>query len=221
MNVSVYIFGKLGENYTQYPDDYTREVFSEFDKNIKSKVQLMIHRNDDIIYYGYLLQLSNKDKYIGIALVFNGVMCVDVAALFKLFEDNITNWVVNGKILEFGENGEIISKVDKLYKTVSEFEQLSKFLCAQIEGNKIPFKKLPTINYAVRPSAVEIFSIEDKNEKIIAALNDYSNIYIYGDSFPEKLNNYSNTLRTLHEENENLKINNKKLQRKKNEPLLL
>lgn len=36
MNVTVYLFGKLDGSYTQYPDDYSREVFSEFEKNIKS-----------------------------------------------------------------------------------------------------------------------------------------------------------------------------------------
>ena len=63
MNVTVYLFGKLGGSYTQYPDDYSREVFSEFEKNIKSPAQLMIHRHEALIYYGYLRRLSVQDKY--------------------------------------------------------------------------------------------------------------------------------------------------------------
>lgn len=109
----------------------------------------MIHRHEALIYYGYLRRLSIRDKYIGIAFVFNGVMCTDITALCKLCEDNITNWIVNGDILEFDDNGDIISKVDKLYKTASEFKRLSESLSAQIVSAKLPFQKLPPTNYAV------------------------------------------------------------------------
>ena len=117
MNSTVYLFGVLGGGYTQYPDDYSREIFSEFEKNIKSPAQLMIHRSDAIIYYGYLRKLSEQGKYIGIAFVFNGAMCADYQSLCKLCEENFTNWVVSGDILEFTDNGDITSKIDKLYKT--------------------------------------------------------------------------------------------------------
>lgn len=215
MNVTVYLFGKLGGSYTQYPDDYSREVFSEFENNIKSPAQLMIHRHEALIYYGYLRRLSVRDKYIGIAFVFNGVMCTDITALCKLCEDNITNWIVNGDILEFDDNGDIISKVDKLYKTASEFKRLSEILSAQIVSAKLPFQKLPPTNYAVSASAVKTFNIEDDNEIFNTALHEYSNIYIYSDSTSEALKGFSDKLRRLNKENTNLKAANSKLRRQK------
>ena len=215
MNVTVYLFGKLGGGYTQYPDDYARDIFSKFEDNIKSPSQLMIHRNDALIYYGYLRRLSDQGKYIGISFVFNGTMCTDLPALCKLCEDNITNWVVGGEILEFADNGDIISKVDRLYKTSSEFKRLSESLSSQIASAKLPFKKLPPVNYAVSANAVKIFTLNENSETLNDALNEYSNIYIYSDSTSETLVGYSDKLRRLSKENSELKAENAKVLREK------
>lgn len=215
MNVTVYLFGKLGGSYTQYPDDYAHDIFSEFENNIKSPAQLMIHRHDDLIYYGYLRQFSEQNKYIGVAFVFNGAMCTDITALCKLCEENFTNWVVNGDILEFDDNGDIISKVDKLYKTASEFKRLSESLSSQIANVKLPFSKLPPVNFAISANAVKTFNLEENKEAINAALNEYSNIYIYSDATSETLNGFSDKLRRLNKENIDLKAENTKVLREK------
>ncbi len=215
MNVTVYLFGKLGGSYTQYPDDYARDIFSKFEDNIKSPSQLMIHRNDALIYYGYLRKLSDQGKYIGISFVFNGAMCTDIPALCKLCEDNITNWVVGGEILEFADNGDIISKVDRLYKTASEFKRLSGSLASQIASAKLLFRKLPPVNYAVSANAVKTYTLNDDNETLNDALNEYSNIYIYSDSTSETLAGYSDKLRRLSKENSELKAENAKVLREK------
>lgn len=215
MNSTVYLFGVLGGGYTQYPDDYSREIFSEFEKNIKSPAQLMIHRSDALIYYGYLRKLSEQGKYIGIAFVFNGVMCTDHQSLCKLCEENITNWVVNGDILEFTDNGDITSKIDKLYKTATEFKKISESLSTQIESSNLPFHKLPPVNYAISSNVVKKFNLNDSYETINEALKDYSNIYIYSDSTSVTLTGYSDKLRSLNQENIRLRDENVKALREK------
>ncbi len=215
MNSTVYLFGVLGGGYTQYPDDYSREIFSEFEKNIKSPAQLMIHRSDAIIYYGYLRKLSEQGKYIGIAFVFNGAMCADYQSLCKLCEENFTNWVVSGDILEFTDNGDITSKIDKLYKTATEFKRISESLSTQIESSNLPFHKLPPVNYAISSNVVKKFNLNDGNETINEALKDYSNIYIYSDSTSVTLTGYSDKLRSLNQENIRLRDENVKVLREK------
>ena len=215
MNSTVYLFGVLGGGYTQYPDDYSREIFSEFEKNIKSPAQLMIHRSDAIIYYGYLRKLSEQGKYIGIAFVFNGAMCADYQSLCKLCEENFTNWVVSGDILEFTDNGDITSKIDKLYKTATEFKRISESLSTQIESSNLPFHKLPPVNYAISSNVVKKFNLNDGNETINEALKDYSNIYIYSDSTSVTFTGYSDKLRSLNQENIRLRDENVKVLREK------
>ncbi len=215
MNSTVYLFGVLGGGYTQYPDDYSREIFSEFEKNIKSPAQLMIHRSDAIIYYGYLRKLSEQGKYIGIAFVFNGAMCADYQSLCKLCEENFTNWVVSGDILEFTDNGDITSQIDKLYKTATEFKRISESLSTQIESSNLPFHKLPPVNYAISSNVVKKFNLNDGNETINEALKDYSNIYIYSDSTSVTFTGYSDKLRSLNQENIRLRDENVKVLREK------
>lgn len=201
MNVSVYIYGKLGGEYTQYPDDYTRTLFLEFEKKLKSPSQLMIHRETDLIYYAYIRRLSGNGKYIGICFVWNCVMCTDIVTLCKICEDNITNWVVNGNILEFAENGDIISRVEKLYTVSSEFKRLSESLSIQIELANLPFSELPSVNYALSLDESKNFILDSGNEVIIDAVKEYSNIYVYSDSSFENLKGYSDKLRWLNQEN--------------------
>ena len=78
MNAAIYLFGRLGGDYTQYPDDHTHEIFEEFELNMKAKSQLMIHRSNSLIYCAYLRRIHGSKRYIGITFVFNGVVCSDV-----------------------------------------------------------------------------------------------------------------------------------------------
>ena len=39
MNNTVYVFGNLGGNYTQYPNDYTKEIYARIDSIIEHEVK--------------------------------------------------------------------------------------------------------------------------------------------------------------------------------------
>lgn len=215
MNVTIHIFGRLGGDYTQYPNGDSKSIFDVFENNIKSQTQILICRLDTIIHYGYIRKLSQDGKYIGLCFSFNGVMCTDIHELKKLCDECITQWVVNGDILEFSDNGSIISKVDKLYKTASEFNRLSDNLRIQIEASNIPFEVLPPINFAINSNTSKSFSFNNHNSTINKALNDYNNIYIYGDSSSKTLTSYADKLSRLNSENEQLKAENAKINRQK------
>ena len=51
MNVDLYLFGDFGNGYTQYIDDNTRVKFKSFVEKAKAKSQLIINRDDALIYY--------------------------------------------------------------------------------------------------------------------------------------------------------------------------
>lgn len=214
MNGSLYLFGKLGGGYTQYPDDYTVALFREFEANIKSDIQLMIHRNDDLIYYAYIQQLSgHNNKYIGICLVYNGEMCIDAKSLYNIFEEQIKNCAVFGDILEFTNKGDIISKVDKLYETSSVYNQLSQSIYAKIESGKLGFA--PLVKNFANKEGVKILN-EVSNEEINRVLNEYCNVYCYIGNASKVLVGYSDKLRSLNQENIHLKSENDRLCRQKN-----
>ncbi len=103
MNSSVYIFGNLSSGYTQYPDeDFSNHIFQKFYSQSKATTQLTIHRDGNLMYYGYIRKLEN-DGYIGLCVVVNGLYINRLDSLFALFEQSITNFVKNGHLLHFNE----------------------------------------------------------------------------------------------------------------------
>ncbi len=215
MNISVYLFGKLTGSYTQYPDDYTHTLLEGYENKIKSPSQLIIHRNNDLMYYTYIRQLSEHGKYIGICSVVNGVIINDLKQLQKIYDENINNWVVNGDILEFNDNGDIISNVDKLYKISSEFKRLSKSLAKQISDNGTIFSKLPPVNFSTSNTEEKQFSNETDNSVIVNATKDYANVFVYSDNASVALAGYASKLRKLNQENIALKEENARVNRLK------
>lgn len=186
MNSRIYLFGQLGNGYTQYPTDYTQAYFQEFERNAKAKTAICVRREGDLMLYQYLRRLSDKKAaqggYIGIAIVYNGVLLTDIEPLFHICEDAITNMVVNGKILEFTEDGSITSQIDKLYQADTEFARISEHLSAQLNTLSALFEKLPPSNYALAKDQARSFSIEDDMASVIEATRNYSKVYVLKDA---------------------------------------
>lgn len=203
MNFSTYIFGQLGNGYTQYPTDYTQAYFQDFERNAKAQTAICVQREGDLMLYQYLRRLSDKKaaqgEYIGIAIVYNGVMLTDMEPLFHICEDAITNMVVNGKILEFTEDGGITSNLNKLYQADAEFTRVSEYLSAQLNALSALFEKLPPSNYALGKDQSKSFSIGDDMASIIEATRNYAKVYVLKDADynSASLSSFSAKLHTL------------------------
>lgn len=225
MNLSIYIFGRFDSEFTQYPDDYTREFFENFESKIKSDAQLLIHRRGDVIYYAYIRRLSGAAKYIGLCFVFNGVMLSNVSQLCVDCEARITELVVRGEILYFAKNGDIVPRSTKLYKVASEFTLLTQALKTSLESQAYFYDVLPSVNFSVAVSDTKSIAVDHipakddsakgMNDKISKALQQYSNVEVYLGDTPPALFSYSATLRTLNEENVGLRVENAAVMRQK------
>ena len=170
MNSTIYIFGDFGYGCNQYPNDYTAEIFSQFHKRSQANTQLTIHRDDNMMYYGYIRKLHNREQYIGICIVLNGSMFRGVKTLFNRFENYITDIVVRGQIIEFSNDGNLISKVTKLYECQNEIERITKFIQNDIET--LTTQKLPPTNLSIGKNESKSFVIDDKVESILEDTND-------------------------------------------------
>lgn len=217
MNVSVYVFGKLGDGYTQYPDDHTKDFFLELQQQMQAHTQLAIHRDGDLMYYAYTRKLSEScshDQYIGICCVFNGAYTDKYKKIFEICEDAVTSLVVHGDLLEFTCDGDITSKVDKLYKAESAFKAFSEYLSLQIDTVIPSPKKLPPVNYAISTSEIKKMSVNDKVADISDAIRNYSTIIIAKEKGynTASLSSYAGKLHDLHENNKTLKQENEKLE---------
>lgn len=200
MNSTIYIFGDFGYGCNQYPNDYTAEIFSQFHKHSQANTQLTIHRDDNMMYYGYVRKLHNREQYIGICIVLNGSMFRGVKTLFNRFENYITDIVVRGQIIEFSNDGNLISKVTKLYECQNEIERITKFIQNDIET--LTTQKLPPTNLSIGKSESKSFVIDDKAESILEATYNYGYTYIYKDTGynTDSLTSYSGKLHALNKE---------------------
>lgn len=206
MNSTVYIFGKFNSGYSQFPDDYTNTVFQKFFSESKSKTQVAIHRNGNLMYYGYVRKLE-QDKYIGFCVVLNGQILKNLEQLFSLFENTITDLVTKGQLIHFNSNGVIVTKVDKLYLNKDDIDSLTEVLRSGFDRLDVHSEILPSVNYGLGIDSVKHFSSDDDINYIIKSSysNGYTFVYKDKDYDSVRLDNYRSVLKNNQKEITDLK----------------
>lgn len=223
MNIDVYLFGDLGKGYTQYINDDRRTLFESIAYESEAISQLIIHRDDTLMYYIYIRRLYSAEflnnVYIGISYVLNNRFIRDIDGLFNIFEGAITTIVSRGVLLKYTNNGDIIPSASMIYNAKSEFAHISAYLKNELEmflegKNDI----LPPLNYAINTFESTTFKFNDSRKEILEALSEFPTIYIFKDANYENKESmsYSSTLRRLNVENNKLQEENKILRRQKN-----
>lgn len=221
MNSTVYLFGDFAKGYSQYPQDYTQRIFDNFYKKAKANTQVVVHRNDSLMYYGYIRKLPQKGSYFGICILLNDAMFSDIKTLFTYFEHLFTDIVKRGEILEFTNNGSIVSKVQSLSEKQYECERIAEKV--QSDFAKLAMQKLLPVKYSVANDDYQEFSIDDTTDTIIESTysNGYTYIYKAQDYDTPLLQSYSNKLRRLNDELKEKDTEISKLNRQKKNIILV
>lgn len=207
MNNSIYVFGSLENGFTQYPNDYTENVFVKMYELARSKSQIVIHRDGSLMYYGYIRKLDIKSQYIGLCVLLNDAMFTNLNSLFTIFENAVADMVARGEILQFNDNGEISSNTGYLHGKQHEVERVIAAVKNDVFTNNTASKKLPPIQYDIAKTSVKNFSIDQRIEEIV----DASYKYGYTCVFKEKnfnttgINSYQNVLKRIKKENVEIK----------------
>ena len=202
MKATTYIFGNFADGYSQYPDNYTRDLFAPLAKSRKGATELIYHRDGGLTYYIYTREISRSAKtFIGLCYVFNDILITDFSFLFKIFEDAITNIVVKGEILEFTNDGNLSTKVSQLYTNAEELQRISDYLNSKLSSIGKYAEKLPAHNFAVPTSEWKNFTF-DELDSIKSVVKSYSNIrVIKGENYDtDSLKGYAHKLKTKNEE---------------------
>lgn len=222
MNCEVYVFGKLSSGYTQYPEDTSSQIFQNIHTKVKAPSQLIIHRDEALMYYIYL-RFLDADKYIGLAIQINNYYFTSPLELFPLFEKEIERLVEKGVILNFNSNAVITSNLvrmnDEEEEVLTSLEEFKRVINT-IGG----VKKLPTVNYGFSIHSQKIFSIEENNEDITKATYNYGSVIILKErdydtvrvnSFRSIIRNLNADIKKLVKETQELKEQNLKIKREK------
>ena len=189
MNYSIYLYGNFGSGYTQYPsEESTETLFKEFYANAKSKTQVAIHRDGDLMFYSYIYKLC-EGQFVGISLVINHAMLTNVMELFRIFEDVIAESASENRLFMFDTSGNIISTTVYFAgneKQISYFcNLLSETIRDALDNGLMKMLDLPGIDYSVSGDSCKSFSYEDleeeidSDEEILSASHTYGFTYIY------------------------------------------
>ena len=202
MKAEIYIFGNFADGYSQYPNNYTHNLFEAIAKSRQAESEIIYHREGALTYYIYTREISKIDNtFIGLCYVFNDVLIKDFAPLFSIFEDVITNIVVTGEMLEFANDGKLSTKINQLYTHTEELQRVSDYLNSKLTSIGKITEKLPPVNYGVATNEWKTFSHKDKSD-IYSAILDYSNIRIIkGEGYDTAtLSSYAGKLNSLNKE---------------------
>ena len=206
VNSSIYIFGAFDNGYTQYPDNYAKEIYQNFFAQARSKSQIVIHRDKELMYYGYIRQLDKYSQYIGFCVLLNGMMLTNVSNLFTVFENAIAEMVSRGDIIAFNEQGDIVSTTNSLANKLQEVNAVTAIIRNGIDGMDSYTKSLPPVNYSISNTEKKVFAYSDSNDTIIDASYRYAYTYVAKDKGynTASLSGYKGIIRKLHKEKDEL-----------------
>ncbi len=206
LNSSIYIFGSFDNGYTQYPDNYAKEIYLNFFAQARSKSQIVIHRDKELMYYGYIRQLDKYSQHIGFCVLLNGMMLTNVSNLFTVFENAIAEMVSHGDIIAFNEQGDIVSTTNSLANKLQEVNAVTAIIRNGIDGMDSYTKSLPPVNYSISNTEKKAFAASDSNDAIIDASYRYAYTYVVKDKGCDttSLSGYKGVIRKLHKEKDEL-----------------
>ena len=189
MNAAYYIFveNNLGE-LIQYPDDSTSSVFSRFIAHATSKQTIAIHRDGDLMYYGYIRQWKGGESF-GICFVLNGVMISDIPRKFtyrpnyisQLFEDAI-NAIAETHTLIYPDKKtgdiELYDGIKEIFSVYAGIESKLNSLLEQF--SKLKLTTLPPPSYKTPKGYTKDYQYNDDWNDILQSChtNDYTYISV-------------------------------------------
>lgn len=220
LNSSIYIFGSFDNGYSQYPDNYSKEIFQTFHIQAKAKAQILIHRDRDLMYYGYIRRLDKSSQYIGFCVLLNGLMFSNISTLFNVFENAIAALVSRGDIIAFNDHGEIVSTTGSLAGKQNEVSNITSIIKNGIDGMKANTEALPPVSYNVSITSTKTFKDTDPAAETKQASCKYAYTTILKERDYDSANtrSYYSTLKRLCTERDELR---EKLGSKNNEIIKL
>lgn len=194
MKPQIYYFGSLPSGFSAYPSDHTRTFFEQFLKRSKSEVQIVVHREGNLLHYGYVRKFSNNSFGIGLCIdcIYN-----DVDFLFTVFDDIYADMIKKGDVLKITSNGNIEWKIKSYTEDTVALNEYSKSIIELVDITESNSEKLPPADFSISINDCLEISLEASKEEIIDATKRYPNLYIAKTKAEiERVTSYITTLKT-------------------------
>ena len=217
MNCNIYFFIGTQKGYSQYPENYSKDIISNIlaktDRK-KNLSQFAISMNGKLAYMTYQYRYSDS-KYFGICCEYNNVVPTNFEYLFEFFDNIVQDILTKGEIIHYDSTGIIFPSIDYISDKKELVNYYSNYITNHFNDKLAKYINLPSQNYTSEKKKVVALAYDDKHTQLIDLLSTYDNVVISRDN-PYALG-YANTLKKSSEkisqlETELDKINHQKKQ---------
>ena len=217
MNCNIYFFIGTQKGYSQYPDNYSKDIISNIlaktDRK-KNLSQFAISMKGKLAYMTYQYRYSDS-KYFGICCEYNNIVPTNFEYLFEFFDKIVQDILTKGEIIHYDSTGIMSPSVDYISDKIELVNYYSSYIINHLNDRLAKYINLPSQNYTSGKKEVVVLAYDDNHTQLIDLLNTYDNVIISRNN-PYVLG-YANTLKKSNEKISQLeadlaKINHQKKQ---------
>ncbi len=185
MNCTVYLFGNLGQGYTQYPSGENGFVVIN-DFFIEEPTQMVIQREDNLVCYKYFYQ--GPSFYIGLCIVFNEVIARDVQNLYATLELLFDEHILRNPALF--ENS--TPKMIEFQESSEELKNVTTFFERMLSNSDFGYESIEPIGSATILQDTITLSLDTVNDDdVISALSKYKMVILCKNNEKQTINTLS------------------------------
>lgn len=176
MKPLIYFFGTLPNGFSSYPQDHTKAFFEEFIKRSRNELQIVVHRSDNLLHYGYVRQLGHNN-FFGICICIDRIYN-DVGNIFKICDDIFADIIRKGDILNITSNHTFAWATKSFIDEAVAIAEYSKKIVNDLQVSSATTQELPPPDYSISINDCLDISLEAPRGNIIDASKRYPNLYI-------------------------------------------
>lgn len=182
MNSTIYLFGYLNEGFTQYPSNSATKIFRNQIDLAQCVTQIVTHRDGDLLYYSYIRKLegdsNGNPKLVGIVLLLNGAMFIDINLLFSFFEKLFCNLAYGNEIIGIDDSGNIVPMCSSIMFKEHEVDRITKYIREELSNLELYLSNLPPLCYEISINENCYALYNEGNERLTKLIAKYPYVCI-------------------------------------------
>lgn len=175
MKPQIYFFGTLQGGFSSYPSDHTRAFFEKFLKRSKNKLQIVVHREGNLLHYGYVRELNNG--CFGICICIDRIYN-DMNNLVKILDDVYADMIKKGDMLKMTPDTNIEWAIKSYASETVAINEYTKQIITRLKISEDNTQVLPPVDFSISINDCLDISLEATKDEIIDATKRYANLYI-------------------------------------------
>ena len=142
INCASYYVMKSQYGYSQYPFDSLSDIFHSYEGLIVSDSQIVVHRQQSLVYYTYLRRISGEGSFFGVSILINGLETHSFRSLFRLFDKVFQRMVSDDIVLSISSQGDFFCKVKNLTTYAKYLDEVSDSIARFVNEGEGSFTQM-------------------------------------------------------------------------------